>query len=98
MLAIVVTEHNTTSALQIVLNTFMIASSMSAADARPQPFNPLHAPTVFAFKLDQQSVGRFAVAKFGRSASGALCIFGEPRFMTSLHGAYSDSLSYNLQH
>jgi hypothetical protein len=63
MLAIVVTEHNTTSALQIVLNTFMIASSMSAAVAGPQPFTPLHPPTVFAFQLDHSGNRSDAVAK-----------------------------------
>jgi hypothetical protein len=71
MLAIVVTEHNTTSALQIVLNTFMIASPMSAADAGPQRFTPLDPPTVFAFKLDHSGnrsdalVAKLAEVSFG---------------------------------
>jgi hypothetical protein len=56
MLAIVVTEHNMTSVLQIILNTFMIASSMSAADEGPQPFTPLG-----------QSVGRLRLQKLAEA-------------------------------
>jgi hypothetical protein len=78
MLAIVVAVHSTTRAPQIVLNKLMVASSMSAADARAAAFAPLHPPTVLAIHAGslERSVA-FAGVTLGQSALYALCDFGE---------------------
>ena len=97
MLAIVVTEHNTTSALQIVLEHVHDCSSMSAATRGRSYLLRSHPLNVFAFKLDNLGdwSGRLAAQNWPKRLSCAMHL-RLPRFMTSLHGAYSELASLEL--